>query len=149
MANPIERWFDNARLSPFRSLTTSPFRELTQAFEPMDRMLSDFNFSPSCEISEAGNNYILKADLPGVPKDHVKVEVDGDQLTISAERREEKEHESSKKYLSEVCYGSYTRSFTLPGLVDDKKADAKFEDGVLTVTVPKMATPKGKQIPIH
>ena len=155
MANPIERWFDNKRLG-----SLSPFREFERTFEPMDRMLADFmkmrpttveefNFSPSCEISEVGSDYVLKVDLPGVAKDQVKVEVDQDQLTISAERREEKETETNKKYLSEVCYGSYTRSFTLPGTVDEKKIDAKFENGVLTVKVPKTASPKAKQISIH
>jgi HSP20 family protein len=153
MSNALERWFDNKSLSPFR--------DFSQTQEPFDRMFNEFlnlkrtdsmqsmSFSPSCEIAEENNNYVLKFDLPGVIKDHVKVEAERDQLTIHAERKEEKKSESKKKYFSEMQYGSYTRSFTLPGLVDEKKVDAKFENGVLTVTVPKTESIKSKQIPIQ
>lgn len=153
MSNALERWFDNKSLSPFR--------DFSQVQESFDRLFNEFmnlkkangmqslSFSPSCEISEEDNNYILKFDLPGVTKDQVKVEADKDQLTIRAERKEEKKSESKKKYLSEMYYGSYTRSFTLPGPVDEKKVDAKFENGVLTVTVPKTESLKAKQIPVH
>ena len=68
---------------------------------------------------------------------------------IRAERKEEKKSESKKKYLSEMYYGSYARSFTLPGPVDEKKVEAKFENGVLTVTVPKTESLKAKQIPVN
>jgi HSP20 family protein len=153
MSNALERWFDNKSLSRFR--------DFSQVQESFDRLFNEFmnvkktngmqslSFSPSCEIAEEDNNYILKFDLPGVTKDQVKVEADKDQLTIRAERKEEKKSESKKKYLSEMYYGSYTRSFTLPGPVDEKKVDAKFENGVLTVTVPKTESLKAKQIPVH
>ncbi len=153
MSNAIERWFDKKSLSPFR--------DLSQIQDSFDRMFSEFSnmkringfnelaFTPSCDVAEEGNNYVLKFDLPGVTKDQVKVEADKDQITIHAERKEEKKSETKKKYLSEVYYGSYTRSFALPGTVDEKKVDAKFENSVLTVTVPKTETFKAKQIPIH
>jgi HSP20 family protein len=153
MSNALEHWFDNKSLSPFR--------DFSQVQESFDRLFNEFmnlkkanglqslSFSPSCEITEEDNSYILKFDLPGVTKDKVKVEADKDQLTIRAERKEEKKSESKKKYLSEMYYGSYTRSFTLPGPVDEKKVDAKFENGVLTVTVPKTESLKAKQIPVH
>ena len=153
MSNALERWFDNRSLNPFR--------DFTQVQESFDRLFNEFmnlkrtngpqgmSFSPSCEIAEENNNYILKFDLPGVVKDQVKVEVDKDQLTIQAERKEEKKSETKRKYLSEMYYGSYTRSFTLPGPVDEKKVDAKFENGVLTITVPKTESLKAKQIPVH
>jgi HSP20 family protein len=153
MSNALESWFDNKGLSPFR--------DFSQVQESLDRLFNEFmtlkktngvqtlSFTPSCEIAEEDNNYILKFDLPGVTKDQVKVEADKDQLTIRAERKEEKTSESKKKYLSEMYYGSYTRSFTLPGPVDEKKVDAKFENGVLTVTVPKTESLKAKQIPVH
>ena len=153
MSNTIERWFNNKSLSPFR--------DFSQVQEPFDRLFNEFinlkrtdgmqsmSFNPSCEIAEEDNNYVLRFDLPGVTKDQVKVEADRDQLTIHAERKEEQKSESKKKYLSEMHYGSYTRSFTLPGPVDEKKVDAKFENGVLTVTVPKTESVKAKQIQIQ
>jgi len=82
-------------------------------------------------------------------KDQVKVEVNNDQLTVHAERKDEKQSENNKKYLSEVYYGSYTRSFTLPTAMDEKKIDAKFENGILTITVLKTEALKAKQIPVQ
>ena len=153
MSNAIEKWFDNKRLSTFTDLSPlqESFDRLFNDFMSLKKTngLKDFNFSPSCEVLEEGSNYILKVDLPGVSKELVSVEVDQDQLTIRAERKEEKKSESKKKHLSEMYYGSYARSFTLPGPVDEKKVDAKFENGVLTVTVPKTESLKAKQIPVQ
>lgn len=154
MANALEKWLEGRRFG-------SPFRDLGRFEESFERMLNefmasrkgelegDFSFSPSCEIAEEGNSYVMKFDLPGVAKEQIKVQADQDRLTISAERREEKKREDQKKHLSEIYYGAYTRSFTLPGPVDEKKIDAKFENGVLTVTVPKSESSQVKQIPIH
>lgn len=154
MPNALEKWFD-------RRQQLSPFRDFSQIQESFDQLFNEFanlkktngmqelGFSPSCEIAEEGNNYVLTFDMPGVKKDQVKVEADNDQLTVRAERKEEKKTESKKKHLSEVYYGSYTRTFTLPGPIDEKKIDAKFENGVLTVTVPKTESTKTKQIPVH
>ena len=153
MSNPVEKWFDNKRLSPLR--------EFSQMQDSFDRLMSDFmgmkktnalenyGFSPSCEIAEEGNNLVMKFDLPGVTKDQVRVETNQDQLTIHAERKEEHTTDTKKKYLSEVYYGSYDRTFTLPGPVDEKKIAAKFENGVLTITVPKTEALKAKQIPVQ
>lgn len=153
MSNALERWFDNKRVSPFR--------EFSKIEDTFDRFLNEmmavkktngleqFNFSPTCEVIEEENNYVLKFDLPGVTKEKVRVEVNKDQLTIHAERQEEKKRDDKRKHLSEVYYGTYTRSFTLPGPVDEKKVDAKFENGVLTVTVPKTEFLKAKQIPVQ
>ncbi len=150
MSNAIEKWMDKRALRPFGHF--SPFQE------SFDRLFNDFMslqrtngfqglaFSPSCEVIDSGDHYVLKADLPGVRKEDLKVEVDRDLLTIQAERQEEKKHESKKKFVSEMYYGSYSRSFTLPGLADEKKVDAKFDNGVLTVTVPKVESSKSKQI---
>jgi len=147
----LQRWIENK--------TTNPFREIAKAEEAFDRFLDEISsrktngslthFSPTCDIEEEGNRYLLKFDLPGVKKEQVKVEVDGDRLTVTAERRDEKKSETSKKYLSEVSYGSYSRTFTLPGLVEEKSIDAKFENGVLTVSVPKTEPAKAKQIPVQ
>lgn len=153
MSKELDRWLENKSLSPFRDFSQmqESFDRLFDELASMKRRngLTELNFSPSCEISEEGSNYVLKFDIPGVTKNQVKVEVDNDQLTIRAERKEEKKSETRKKYLSELYYGSYTRSFTLPGPVDEKKIDAKFENGVLTVTIPKTEALKAKQIPVH
>lgn len=154
MPNALEKWFDKGQqLSPFRdfSLIQESFDRLFNEFANFKKTnsIQEFGFSPTCDIAEEGDNYVLTFDLPGVKKDEVKVEADNDQLTVRAERREEKKTESTKKYLSEVYYGSYARTFTLPGPIDEKKIDAKFDNGVLMVTVPKTESTKTKQIPVH
>lgn len=153
MANLLERWMDNRSVSPFRDLTDVQvsfdrlFNEMMK--QKHNNGSADFGFTPSCEISEEEGNYTLKFDLPGVKKEQVKVETDKNQLTVRAERKEEKKSESKKKYLNEVYYGSYVRSFTLPSPIDEKKIGAHFENGVLTITVPKGAEAAVKQIPIQ
>lgn len=72
-----------------------------------------------------------------------------ERFMVSAERREEKKSEDKKSRYSEISYGSYQRRFTLPSAVDEKKVDAKFEDGVLMVTLPKTESTKTKQIAVH
>ena len=153
MSNALERWLDVKRLSPFRESTHIEdtfdrlFNEITNSKK---RSSSDsLNFYPSCDITEDEMNYIFCFDIPGISKDHVHVEVNKDQLNVRAERHEEKKSDTKKKHLSEVSYGSYTRSFTLPGPVDEKNVNAKFENGVLTVSVPKTETLRAKQIAIQ
>lgn len=139
-----------------------PFRSFSRLQNDLDRFFEDFagediklpsttaaGFSPSCELSEDKANYIMKFDMPGVRKEDVKVEVDGNYLTVTAERREEKRSEDRKNRYSEINYGSYQRSCALPASVDDKKVDAKFDNGVLTLTIPKTEETKAKQIAVH
>lgn len=153
MSNMIERWLDNRPLKPFRDLSElqESFDKLFNEFTKLKKIngLRDFGFTPSCEITEEGANYVLKFDMPGINKDQVKVEVDKDQLTVTAERKEESGSEQKRKFLSELYYGAFSRGFTLPGMADESKIEAKFKDGVLTVTVPRLESPQAKQIPIH
>lgn len=153
MSNAIEKWMDKRGL---RSMNEFPplqesFDRFFNDFMTLKKMngLQDLSFSPSCEVVDEGTQYLFKVDLPGVSKEHVSVEVDRDQLVIRAERKEEKKSETKKKVVSEMYYGSYSRSFALPGPVDEKKVDAKFENGVLSVVVPKIESNKAKQIPIQ
>lgn len=132
-------------LSRLRDNLDNIMQELTES----DQTFFQSDFSPSCELSEDKTNFYVKFDIPGVKKDDVKVQMDGNQVTVSAERRDEKQSEDKKSYYSEISYGSYERSFTLPTSVDEKKIDAKFEDGVLTLVMPKSGRTSAKQIAIH
>jgi HSP20 family protein len=148
MTNALDLWRSNKWMHPLRAISrqNDPFERMLKdimTLAPVDD--SKFEFSPTCEITEQDKTFELKFDLPGVKKEHIKVDVDGDLLTIRAERREEKKQESKKKYLSEISYGSYVRSFTLPEAIEEKNVDAKFVDGVLTVTVPKTEFKPEKQ----
>ena len=106
-------------------------------------------FSPSCEVSESKEAFTFKFDMPGVKKEDVKIELDHNKLTVSAERREEKKSEDTKFRMAEISYGSYERSFTLPSTVNDKNVDAKFADGVLTIVLPKAEETKTRKISVQ
>ncbi len=125
-------------------------KELDQLFNDFDRpRLQSMEFSPSCEFSEDKTHYHIKFDLPGVKKEDMKIEVDGNILNVTAERRDEKKSEDKKSRYSEIQYGSYSRSFTLPISIDEKQVQAKFENGVLTLALAKTAPSSAKQIPVQ
>ena len=144
-----------APVPEMRTRTWNPIREFQDSIDRFYNEVAglkngrEFTFSPSCEVNEDAKSYLFKFDLPGVPKENIKVELDKGVLTVQAERREEKEKKDKKTYLSEISYGTYARSFSMPGAVDESKIDAKFDHGVLTVTIPKSESSKGKQIQIQ
>jgi HSP20 family protein len=102
------------------------------------------------DVSEKNGAYLVSAELPGVRKEDIHVAIDGPQVTIEAEVKREKEAAKDERTLhSERVYGKVVRSFTLPQEVDDAKAEAKFKDGVLELTLPKKAEAQRKQITIQ
>lgn len=103
---------------------------------------------PLTDIKEDKNNYYVMLDLPGIAKGDVKVSYSDGQLSISGERKQEKEDKDSKFHRVERTYGRYYRSFTLPQQVQEDKIEAEFKDGQLTVTVPKAEVAKPKELEI-
>lgn len=126
----------------------------------MDRFFNDFDkgfFAPfqsfatgfSTDITDEGDHYLLEAELPGFEKGDINIDIEGDQLVIRANREEEKE-ENKKNYIHrERTYGTYTRRFDIAG-IDTDKIEAKYEKGVLALTLPKeeKKAPEGKKITI-
>lgn len=101
------------------------------------------------DVHEAGNAYTVKADLPGVAKDAIHVDIDGNRVTIRAEVKRESEQKEGERVLrSERYYGAFARSFALADEVDEDKANAKFENGVLELTLPKKAAGGAKRLQI-
>lgn len=147
--------FRRKSVEPYRSLyrLQNDFDQFFQDWSggELDFLKSDPSLFPSCEISEDKNSYLMKLDMPGVKKQDVRIDLDGHQLTISAERREEKKTDKAEQRhrFSEISYGSYQRSFTLPSAVDENKVDAKFENGVLSLTLPKSVQSSTKQIAVN
>ena len=114
-----------------------------------DDALSESSWAPAVDISEDESEFHIKADLPEVEKDDVKVTFDHGMLTISGERKFEKVEDDKKKYHRiERTYGHYSRSFRLPETVDAEQLTAEFKDGVLSVHLPKLEEEKPKQIEI-
>ena len=96
-----------------------------------------FDWAPSVDISETGGEYLIRAALPAVKKEDVKVTVDDGMLTLSGERRQKEEQKDEKFHKVETYYGSFSRSFALPDAVDQAAIRAESKDGVITIRVPK------------
>lgn len=125
-------------------------RMMRRAFSGWPRMAPEgegatqYEWSPSVDISETDKEYLLRAELPGVKKEDVKVTVDGGMITIEGERKQKMEEKNEKYHRVESFYGSFTRSLALP---EDVKLDAircEDKEGVLTVHLPKTETEKHK-----
>ena len=103
---------------------------------------------PLVDITEDDKEYLIKAELPEVKKDEVKVTVESGVLTISGERKFEKEESNKRYHRVERAYGSFTRSFTVPDDADAAKVSAEFKDGVLTVRLAKSEKARPKSIDV-
>ena len=102
------------------------------------------------DVAEKNGAYLVTAELPGVKKEYIHLSIDGAQVTLEAEVKREKEANKDERVLhSERVFGKVTRSFTLPQEVDETKAEAKFRDGVLELTLPKKAAAQRRQISIQ
>ena len=106
-------------------------------------------WTPVANISETETEYLIKAELPEVSKEDVKVTVDENVITISGERRKEAEHKDEKVHRIESFYGRFTRSFRLPDDADITAIQAESRNGVLKVRVPKTPAPKPRTVEVQ
>ncbi|QGZ37920.1 Hsp20/alpha crystallin family protein [Pseudoduganella flava] len=101
------------------------------------------------DVSESEQGYCVKAEIPGVKKEDIHVDVDGNRVTISAETRQEHDEKKEGKLVrSERYYGQQYRSFTLDKPVDEAQAQARYENGVVALTLPKKAGGNGRKVQI-
>ena len=142
-----------------------PFRDLQAVQERLNRVFDEAfrgvprggddewalggSWAPSVDIFEHEGNLVLKAELPGVDPKDVDVRVENNVLTLRGERKFETEVKKEKYHRVERAYGTFSRSFTLPNVVDTEKIKAEFKDGMLQVTLPKREEAKPKQIQIN
>ena len=128
------------RWEPF-SAVDEMFNRFPSFFARWPKLSTDsepkFDWAPSVDISETGEEYLIRAALPAVKKEDVKVMVDDGMLTLSGERRQKEEQKNEKFHKVETYYGSFSRSFALPDAVDQAAIRAESKDGVLTIHVPK------------
>src|SRR5246127_4732598 len=106
------------------------------------------DWSPEVDISQDDHEYLLKADLPEMKKDDVRVTVEDGVLSVSGERKSVKEDQKKKFHRIERSFGTFRRSFTLPEDADSTKVTAEFRDGTLKVHLPTTTTPKSKAIQV-
>ena len=144
---------------PTRTLTYAPWRELDEVTNRLARMFDEAGlrrdngttmWAPQVNVAESAEELVFTAELPGMSRDQVSIELEQNVLTISGEKVEERtEGEEERKYhLWERSYGSFRRSFTLPRPVNADDATARFENGILEIRLPKAPEAKGRRIEI-
>lgn len=148
MANNLTRFDpfrDALRLSPLRGIEEFmrdfPLAPSLRGFEPERQIRIDVN--------ETDQAYLVKADMPGYKKEDIKIAIDGSVVSISATMQGQEESTEGDTVYSERYSGSQYRSFTLPQDVDDTKTEAKYQDGVLNLTLPKKPGTARKQITVQ
>lgn len=145
----LTRWDPSGDVTRF-GLFDQPFDNLVRRFFRSIPVRDETAMTISVDVNESEKAYTVKAEIPGVTKDDISVAIDGNQVSISAEVKKEKEEKEGEKVLhSERYYGSVYRSFTLPMDVDQSKSEAKYANGVLELTLPKKAGAAAKQLEIH
>jgi HSP20 family protein len=137
------------------------FSELSTVRNEMDRLWNRFlddwplptmftkGWAPMADISETKDKLIVKAELPGLDPEDIKLSLSGNLLTIEGEKKKEKEEKDEHHYYLERYSGAFHRAFRLPVEVQEDKIDAKFDKGVLTITLPKTVKTKKKEIKIN
>lgn len=140
-------------LQPWR-----PFRDAISLHDAMDRLFEDSFITPArtgggmpkINIKDKGNSVVVEAELPGIAEEDINIEILDNIMTISGEKKEEKVDDNKEKgyYYKESHSGSFSRSFNLPSDVVADQADADMKNGILTITVPKVAPKKARKIEI-
>ena len=147
--NAYTRWNQLKEMEALRHGLGSLFsRSPAQWPEGQEEPLAVAEWTPLVDISEDDKEYLIKAELPEVKKEDVKVTAEEGTLTIMGERKFEKEEKGKKYHRVERAYGSFGRSFSLPDDASPAKVNAEFKDGVLTVHLVKTEKPKPQQIEV-
>ena len=135
-----------------------PFRTVRPFYGDFDKWFDHVSNSgspeagtwhPAVDVYETEDSYVLKADLPGVSKEDIKIDVNNNALTIKGEKKFEEKTEKENYMRVERSYGSFTRTFTLSEKVDSGNIKAAYKDGVLEVTLPKKEEAKPKEIKVE
>ena len=126
----------------WRPKTVSSYHSLPNAFERMidDNFFVNYdnnNWTPSVDINESNHAFMITADLPGIKKSDIEVKVEKNVLILNAERKIEKKNDNEKYHFSERRSGTFNRSFKLPKSVKEEKITADFDNGVLSIIIPK------------
>jgi HSP20 family protein len=144
---PVSRW--------------DPFRDLSVLQERMNRLFEDAGrgyrgdeaaatttWSPAVDIYETENEIMVKAELPGIDRKDIVLNLENNVLTLKGERKFEKETRQENYHRIERSYGAFSRAFSIPAIVDEEKIRADYKDGILTIGLPKKNQVKPKQIKI-
>lgn len=149
-AEELEEWRPLARWNPIREMERMQNRmnQLFGSWPEMSESMTITEWSPLVDILEENGEYVVKAEVPEVKKEDLKVSVENGTLCIKGERKSEKEEKGRKFHRVERAYGTFERDFTLPDDADATKITSEFKDGVLKVHLPKNPTAKPKAIEV-
>jgi HSP20 family protein len=137
-ASPLSTWRTGSVEDQFGRLVQNMFQDFLSPYGGTGGMIEEDTISPRLHVSETEKTYEIQAEMPGVKKDDIKVSIDHDRVTIEAEcRAANEQREGQNVVYSERSARKILRSFTLPTEVDDATAQAKLEEGVLQLTLPK------------
>ncbi|HLR33552.1 MAG TPA: Hsp20/alpha crystallin family protein [Fodinibius sp.] len=106
------------------------------------------SFTPGIDVSESDNQFLISAELPGMKKEDITIDLENGRLTISGERNFKEEEEGKKFHRVETQYGSFSRSFQLPDSIDEESIEASYKDGLLNISINKDEEKAKKQIEI-
>ena len=141
--------------NPWREMPAVPGR-LNRFFDDpffrLGRLADDSEmgmWNPAVDLYEKDDHFMIKAELPGVDKNDIKIDLKDRRLTLSGERSYDNEVKEENYYRRERSYGKFQRAFTLPEDVDSEKIKAEYKDGVLQIEVPKPEEKKAKKVTIH
>ena len=124
------------------------FDRFFEDFELPMRFGEEREFTPAFDVSETEKELIVKAEVPGMDKKDININLSEGLLTITGEKKHEKKEEGENYHCVERCYGKFSRTMRLPTEVETEKVDAVYKDGILTITLPKPETVKPKKIEI-
>lgn len=148
MSNQLAKWDPLKELDDFSNRLSTFFGRGPIQKSDGDGWFTQAQWSPLVDISEDDKEYLIKAELPGIEKNEVKVQVENGALIISGERKSEHEEKDKKYHRIERSYGSFIRSFSLPENADGTKVKADYKGGVLKVHLPKNEQAKSKSVEI-
>jgi len=136
-------------LKPYRRTTSNLFDDFFAPFNSVVNDGAEAELQPAVDIYEKDEKLVIEAELPGLEKEHIKVDVKGRLLTLSGENNSDTESTENGQYRRERRFGKFERSFKLPFEVTEDQIDAVYKNGVLTLKVDKPEEQKQKQITIN
>jgi len=146
MKNNIQKFSSMGDLFDLRKEIDTMFDN--RFFGGMLQRFSDQSWAPVMDIVESEKDFTVKVELPGIKKEDIKINIENNTLSIEGERKTESEEKKKTFHRIERSYGQFYRAVSLPKHVDDAKIKAEFNDGLLTITLPKAETAKTKAIEI-
>jgi HSP20 family protein len=144
----LARWTPMRNLQSFQDEMNRMFNQFFRGGNGEEGSWGTYTWTPAVDIYETDDALVFQAELPGVSKDEVNIEIHQNTLILRGERKHAAEVQADRYYRTERAYGPFQRSFVLPTMVDQEKVQATYHDGILELRLPKLEAAKPKRIAI-